>query len=252
MRVNKDFSFTLRKEKLTFYWTTYRYILAKSVYRTNDLTQHDRAVLNLVVLEIYESSRTNPEWFLSRYEAFNRSLQMVEMINQEEVHGKIQKMSEQNYDRFSVHHHTWNNPLSPRAFLGLNADKQFLQKYNRLLREKNRNLLTRTYEQRYIGVGYLDKGSARNTALDGSPNWQEVAMSRNIDEKINVQGVLAEIQAQQLDLSENKSKSSLKQLKLRVAPKIEHLKLSLKERRQSARDAYEKIDTSDKLARLPD
>lgn len=27
----------------------------------------------------------------------------------------------------------------------------------------------------YIGVGYKDKGSRRNRALDGSPNWQEVA-----------------------------------------------------------------------------
>jgi hypothetical protein len=30
----------------------------------------------------------------------------------------------------------------------------------------------------YVGVGYSDKGTARNPAFDGSPSWQEVAMTR--------------------------------------------------------------------------
>lgn len=29
--------------------------------------------------------------------------------------------------------------------------------------------------KKFIGKGYSDKGTARNTALDGSPSWQEVA-----------------------------------------------------------------------------
>lgn len=31
--------------------------------------------------------------------------------------------------------------------------------------------------KRWIGVGYRDKGTLRNSAKDGSPSWQEVAMS---------------------------------------------------------------------------
>jgi hypothetical protein len=31
--------------------------------------------------------------------------------------------------------------------------------------------------KRWIGVGYRDKGTLRNQAKDGSPSWQEVAMS---------------------------------------------------------------------------
>jgi hypothetical protein len=31
---------------------------------------------------------------------------------------------------------------------------------------------------RYIGIGYKDKGSARNLAYDGSPSWQEVCTKR--------------------------------------------------------------------------
>lgn len=39
--------------------------------------------------------------------------------------------------------------------------------------------LTKTLPPKpYIGVGYKDKGTRRDTAQDGSPSWQEVAMDR--------------------------------------------------------------------------
>jgi hypothetical protein len=34
--------------------------------------------------------------------------------------------------------------------------------------------------KRWIGVGYRDKGTLRNSAKDGSPSWQEVAMSTKV------------------------------------------------------------------------
>ena len=37
--------------------------------------------------------------------------------------------------------------------------------------------------KRFIGVGYRDKGTRRDQAKDGSPSWQEVAMSLRISEK---------------------------------------------------------------------
>jgi hypothetical protein len=36
-----------------------------------------------------------------------------------------------------------------------------------------------------IGVGYRDKGTAKNTAWDGSPSWQEVAMSEAFNDVIS-------------------------------------------------------------------
>jgi len=33
----------------------------------------------------------------------------------------------------------------------------------------------------YIGVGYKDKGNYRNQALDGSPGWKTVAMSKHLE-----------------------------------------------------------------------
>jgi hypothetical protein len=37
-----------------------------------------------------------------------------------------------------------------------------------------------TPPKRFIGIGYRDKGSARDKAWDGSPHWTEVAMSTRI------------------------------------------------------------------------
>lgn len=39
---------------------------------------------------------------------------------------------------------------------------------------------------RVIGVGYRDKGQLRNTAIDGSPRWQEVATSRSFQESLEI------------------------------------------------------------------
>lgn len=36
----------------------------------------------------------------------------------------------------------------------------------------------------YIGKGYRDKGTARDPGRDGSPSWQEVAMSNILQEKV--------------------------------------------------------------------
>jgi hypothetical protein len=39
--------------------------------------------------------------------------------------------------------------------------------------------------ERYIGIGYRDKGTAKNPAEDGSPSWQEIAQSnRSLDSRI--------------------------------------------------------------------
>lgn len=39
--------------------------------------------------------------------------------------------------------------------------------------------------EKFIGKGYRDKGTAKNTAVDGSPSWQDVAQSnRNLDQEL--------------------------------------------------------------------
>jgi len=62
--------------------------------------------------------------------------------------------------------------LSSHAYFGwteLFEVKSFLRLTNRQWKQD------RTRPKRYIGVGYKDSGTKRDSAFDGSPSWQEVA-----------------------------------------------------------------------------
>lgn len=62
--------------------------------------------------------------------------------------------------------------MSPRLLLSFPADyhRQFLATFNRSIKADHP-------EQRRIGVGYRDKGTASIPSNDGSPRWGEVAVS---------------------------------------------------------------------------
>ena len=62
--------------------------------------------------------------------------------------------------------------MSSRAFLGLNVRLRDYFKFH------NRRLSQSPPPQRFIGVGYRDKGTARVDSIDGSPSWQDVAASK--------------------------------------------------------------------------
>lgn len=59
--------------------------------------------------------------------------------------------------------------FSPRAFLGLKT------KVRDFFKSSNRNLWKKPRPERFIGVGYRDKGTAKCDFIDGSPSWQDVA-----------------------------------------------------------------------------
>ena len=65
--------------------------------------------------------------------------------------------------------------FNPRAFLSL--PESFARRF---LSRKNRRLDKPSPELRRIGVGYRDKGTARQPSKDGSPRWEEVAVSPRI------------------------------------------------------------------------
>jgi hypothetical protein len=46
--------------------------------------------------------------------------------------------------------------------------------------------------KRFIGIGYRDKGTAKNTATDASPSWQEVAQSNLAKRKNEIERLLHE------------------------------------------------------------
>lgn len=55
------------------------------------------------------------------------------------------------------------------------------------LRTINRARLRAAPPKRFVGVGYRDAGQARNPAYDGSPSWQEVALSNRTSHLVSAQ-----------------------------------------------------------------
>jgi len=61
---------------------------------------------------------------------------------------------------------------SPREYYGLSGQRDLRQSFRLVL---NDTLVPkRCPPVRFIGVGYKDKGTRRDTAVDGSPGWKEI------------------------------------------------------------------------------
>jgi hypothetical protein len=72
----------------------------------------------------------------------------------------------------------------PNAYFGMKKGfniKRFVVRENAALRSKS-------YEQRYVGVGYKDKGNKKDPTVDGTPDWKEVAASNCIPNSVNLRG----------------------------------------------------------------
>jgi hypothetical protein len=68
-------------------------------------------------------------------------------------------------------------PILPSklAYFGLKGQRNLSNSFSIIL---NRTLVPKSVKnKRFIGVGYKDKGSRKDKAVDGSPSWQEVASS---------------------------------------------------------------------------
>jgi hypothetical protein len=66
--------------------------------------------------------------------------------------------------------------LGPHEYFGLRSNKRTGQVQVLWSYPRKRRPVT----SRWMGVGYKDKGNLRNKALDGSPDWKEVAVDQNM------------------------------------------------------------------------
>lgn len=62
---------------------------------------------------------------------------------------------------------------SQRSFFGMKGQKGLRSSYRLVL--QRHVIPQRAKPKSFIGVGYRDKGTLRNPAVDGSPSWQEVS-----------------------------------------------------------------------------
>jgi hypothetical protein len=150
--------------------TIYRFILAKIVHDPDGLGIED--LLALFELNVYldRKSQTD-EQFHEKYHLWLNTIDtFIEKLSQFKVFpirlGQIDKL---NLEKALV-------PFLPssRAYFGYKKQPRIYDSYRILLRNPLK-APKKLPSKRYIGVGYRDKGSLKNTAIDGSPHWKEVA-----------------------------------------------------------------------------
>ena len=155
--------------------TALRFILAKSIYRPKDLKEYDVILMNELYLSLADDMVRNESWFLKNKRWHRDAGQRLIFVNHLFEKNFCSKLSTRKHF-FQESDFDFSEPLSPRAFRGLEADASFQRQLGRMLRIGREELVR--HEQKHIGVGYKDKGARRDPSKDGSPSWQEVAMTR--------------------------------------------------------------------------
>jgi len=156
-------------KKGTKQMTLLRFLLAKLVHGVDGLSLEEYLCLYHLFYDLTEE-KSGDLFFLSKYIAW---LERVELVLRKMAGTKIFPVIPQELTRRTIEKLLEEHLPSPRAFFGLNGQRDLRQSFRLVL---NDTLMPRkALPQRFIGVGYKDKGTRRDLALDGNPSWQTVA-----------------------------------------------------------------------------
>lgn len=154
----------------------FRFLLAKMLYeREEGLHIDEFLVLWELYLNLLELLQKDPS-FKEKYGKFfeNSSVFFRMLGDQREFPIRIEETESCQYLERIV---SVLEPMLPTrsAYFGLKGQKDLRSGFSLVFASEI--LSRRAPECRRIGVGYRDKGSRRDPALDGSPDWREVASS---------------------------------------------------------------------------
>ena len=135
--------------------------LHKYFHHPDKTTEMERMTLIYLMEKFLYNVEIN---LFRRGTSFERKLLRFTM---EELSSKKKKFNLQEMFRYHCPH--WL--MSERAYFGRILNKTF-----RPVRWETRRRVERHHPSRFVGVGYNDKGSRSEPALDGTPSWAEVAM----------------------------------------------------------------------------
>lgn len=138
----------------------FKLICSKYIFDRENFDENDRLALNLAIERFKHDESLGLQRELT-------SLQRIALdVFQKEINLDDPGLS--NGFRTELNSLFYRTPSEYFGRLGqLPSNFKFQLKYTR--RKVKRHFV------KYIGVGYADKGSARNRSLDGSPTWQELA-----------------------------------------------------------------------------
>lgn len=162
--------FTVKIRPGTKRMTLLRFLMAKLVYGTEveGLSVEEYLVLYELYFEAMDSSDPNlrAKWDNSLEKVKNLFIALARITEFPVV------LSEESRNRIRIT--LKEDPLlpSPSAYYGLLGNRQLRSSF---VIQFDSPWIPRKRIERYIGVGYKDKGNRRLPELDGSPSWQRVA-----------------------------------------------------------------------------
>jgi hypothetical protein len=73
--------------------------------------------------------------------------------------------------------------MTPESYFGMRGNRNIRKSF--VIQFEDSRLPLRIPSERYIGVGYKDKGTCRDPSLDASPSWQEVGSNNSNKERLS-------------------------------------------------------------------
>jgi len=157
--------------------TLFRFFLAKLLYDKEEGLHFDEFVVMWEIFQEILDQADHDEIYAKKYENFLfESYFLFQALNfQHEFPIRVDESDPETYENLLQK----LGPILPTrsAYFGLKGQKGLRSGYS-IVFDSDLPLRSLT-EQRRIGVGYRDKGSRRNPALDGSPDWREVVLSNS-------------------------------------------------------------------------
>lgn len=164
--VDKDRTYRLRIRRPNEGLTVLRFLCTKFYARGETLTENEKILL-LLIVEYFKDLR-NPAFG----KEVNKSTELLSLFHLVRIFTEYPEPEYPTWLKNQVAIFIKRAGLmTPRAFLGY--ENTFSVKD--FIRSEDRSQRPSPPPQRYIGVGYRDKGNCRNSSYDGSPSWQEVA-----------------------------------------------------------------------------
>jgi len=168
----------IKRMTISSHMLRFRYLISKAIQFESGINDEEQCELFLLydlLLEIrFHSFRQTYHYFLSEIRFFVKYCEPN--IKQ---FGKRAALS---IDKLILDY-----IFDKRALFGLYHDEVFNITHVKRVYD---DLTKKYHPQRYIGVGYKDKGSCKDYSFDGSPSWQEVCLdeSRRKLNNINLRG----------------------------------------------------------------
>jgi hypothetical protein len=151
--------------------TLQRYLASRLVYKADEVSFAEILVLYDNLIWLLEKALIDPGF----HRVFNEDLESLAEIL------KNTRLTEKSF-KSSLVKLSNEIRISCSGFLypqrNLAGVAKYVSGHFHVLPHREQGTLTKELRPKaYIGVGYKDKGTRRDPAYDGSPGWQEVAMS---------------------------------------------------------------------------